>query len=615
MKALCKRLIPLLCAVALLLPGISLKSDAATVESLLPVLGTTYTLTGFHEGNLPFLSHDVAGDYGLSYYAAEYGSLKEMTYKEDANQWFYWDGNGDVAVSFYPVQWEWSMQVIPANYAYPVLCYEFPRSGTVSFLFRGSSDPANQMDFYVTKNGISPTQKLTGEDGIYTEEVKKGDKFYMHCKSDASAPKGLYGAVSAQVTYTEFGQEEPEKDPTEGLTFLSAFDERLNYEGRWKDGEGARLSYWTSPSVSFSFTGKKLFIELARKSDIAVELDGKLTDYRFSQGKVEILVPSDGEHTVKVYGPAMQLKGFYLEPEAAVTAIPKKDRYIMFIGASFEASRASYSFQLGNMLGWDWQVFAFGGMSLSDGCGWYTADSQKTEGWGYYYNGYDNTVDFAMEGWTTAHRVGMETAFFNYERPCDKLENFTPYDFSNDRQPDVIVINLAGGNDYLHDAEESRIAEYVEDYEGFVKKLRQIYPEAIVYILGSVKNPAESKAPEAVTRAAEKIMAADQKVKFISDINTWGVEISGDGTHPTPKGYLTYAEHLKTILQTDFPAEETSSQPQSSVSQPAGQNGTDRIHPAAWIVPIAVGVLAIGAGVAVYLIRKKKKGAIGSLEE
>ncbi|MBE6885720.1 MAG: DUF4886 domain-containing protein [Ruminococcaceae bacterium] len=168
-----------------------------------PVVGTTYTLTGNHQGNTPTDSVDLRGNYVLSYYAIENGQLRSMTHNPDANQWYYWDLKGDIAVSLFPVQWEWSMLTIPSDYGYPVICFTAPKSGKLTLMFKGSSEPANKMEFPVTKNGIADADRLTGTEGVYEVEVKAGDRFYLHCKASGTLPTNLYGAVSSQVTYTE----------------------------------------------------------------------------------------------------------------------------------------------------------------------------------------------------------------------------------------------------------------------------------------------------------------------------------------------------------------------------------------------------------------------------
>lgn len=180
-----------------------ISADAPENTLANPVVGTTYTLTGNHQGNTPTETADLRGNYALSYYAIENGQLRSMTHKPDANQWYYWDMKGDIAVALFPVQWEWSMRAIPSDYGYPVICFTAPKSGKLTLMFKGSSEPANKMEFPVTKNGIADADRLTGTDGVYEVEVKAGDRFYLHCKASGTLPTNLYGAVSSQVTYTE----------------------------------------------------------------------------------------------------------------------------------------------------------------------------------------------------------------------------------------------------------------------------------------------------------------------------------------------------------------------------------------------------------------------------
>ena len=330
--------------------------------------------------------------------------------------------------------------------------------------------------------------------------------------------------------------------PSEQTDYISCTDERLTYLGRWKEEDGVKISYWTTPSVTFDFTGSVLYLDLARKSSIAVELDGNITEYDAAEGLMKIQVAGEDKHTVRVYGPGMNLKGFYVAKDAAVTRTEAKPYYAMFIGDSISEDHRSGTFNSARLAGWDWTVYALGGISLCDEDGGYYND--KASGWGYYNFGYYDKEP--MEGWDGETRIGMESAFFNYERPIDKISDYTPYDgFSEERQPTAIFIAL-GVNDYLQTKEQSE--NFVNDYAAFVQKLRGYYPDATIYIVQALNDNNTALRQSSIREAAKKICRADGNTVFLSETTQWAVEISDDNTHPSQAGYERITEKLKELL-------------------------------------------------------------------
>ena len=329
--------------------------------------------------------------------------------------------------------------------------------------------------------------------------------------------------------------------PAEESQYISFDDERLTYLGRWKtEGTAWNVSYWNAASVSFDFTGESLYLDLGKKSSVAIELDGNVTSHYAAEGIMKIPVTGEGPHTVKVYGPGMHLKGFYVDKDATVTKTAEKTRYAMFIGDSISEDLRSGTFNAGRLAGWDWTVYALGGIALSDGNGYYNGIG----GWGYYTNGYYSEDPLA--GWDGTTRIGMETAFFNYERPIDKASEFTAYNgFAEERQPDAIFIAL-GVNDYLQTQAQSE--EFVSDYAAFVGKLRQYYPGATIYIVQALGDNNTGLRMASIAKAAKEICSQDDNVVFLSETPSWGVEISSDGTHPSESGYATVTEKLAEIL-------------------------------------------------------------------
>ena len=489
---------------------------------------------------LPALARGSAGDCGLYYYGMYGSELQPMQYNSGEKKWWYAPEGAVNAAALAPFVWPGAQTTMAAVTAdvYPVLCFEVPKTGNLQLNFQHALSVPGCAEVFVTKNGISDADRLTGADGngTFTLDVKAGDKLYFHTKTMPGAANGSFAALSVWICYTYFTQ------PVGEQKFITASDEVLNYLGRWEKEGDMMVSYWTTPSVSFHFTGTSLHIDLGLKSSIGVELDGVVQDFDAALGRFQITVPSGGEHSVKVYGPNMHLKGFWVDADSEVSRVENASRYVMFIGDSISAAHASFSFNAGRQAGWDWSVYALDGISMCDQDGGYYFDGMN--GWGYYTNGY--YPGNALAGWTEDKRIGMESAFFHYERPIDKLDDFTPYPFANERQPDVIVIAL-GVNDYLRTSAMQE--NFIEHYAAFARRLRTIYPDATIYMLQALMNNPEGLRYDAISGAAERVLKSDANAVFVSDTPTWGVQISSDGIHPSVKGYGTMTEHIADLLR------------------------------------------------------------------
>lgn len=305
---------------------------------------------------------------------------------------------------------------------------------------------------------------------------------------------------------------------------IDALNSCFKYTGVWQNDNSTAVSYGTVSMLEFGFTGNEITLNAKTVGNIVFYLDNEIFLPIITEEQI-IFKTGDGKHILKIK----------TTPEARIffsgVVIPDNEnvfktedkKYIQFIGDSITYKYPGYSSAAGDKLGIDYSVVAYCGMSLKDGWGWY----KLPEG--------------------LSLRPGMESMYFKLERPHETV-TFTDYNFDFLRVPDVLVIAL-GTNDYLNSAEEKEkghIEAFVVSYLNFVKKLREKYPNAKVYILKTFNESFCRN--EAVTKAFCEISEKLGNAELIDSIS-WNVEICSDGTHPTDLGYSQIAEKLANVLR------------------------------------------------------------------
>lgn len=299
-------------------------------------------------------------------------------------------------------------------------------------------------------------------------------------------------------------------------------DTCCRYTGVWQEnGDGAVVSYSQIAFCEVGFVGEKLLLEAEPTETAVYYVDGKETAPTV-EGNTLAFAADAGEHLlkIKIYGnsrfalKSLAADGFFCVPD---------NRYVQFIGDSITHAYPGFSSAAPENLGVDYAVVAHCGMSLVDGWGWY----EKPAG-----------MDV---------RMGMESRYFLLQLPGDH-EKATAYTFEYCRVPDELVIFL-GTNDYL-DSEQSRqkgnVQTFAEHYLAFVKRLREHFPQAKVHIMKPLSDKCCRN--EGIDAAYSLISATLPDIHLIP-AHTWGVQISADGTHPTPAGYARLAEGMTAYLK------------------------------------------------------------------
>ena len=304
---------------------------------------------------------------------------------------------------------------------------------------------------------------------------------------------------------------------------IDASNSCFKYTGVWQNDNSIAVSYGTVSFLEFGFTGREITLNAKTVGEVVFYLDGEKFLPIIEEEKIVFKV-SDGNHILKIKT-TPEARVFFKDviiPENENIFKTENKKYIQFIGDSITYKYPGYSSATGDNLGVDYSVVAYCGMSLKDGWGWYKLPDGLTV------------------------RPGMESMYFKLERPHETV-TFTDYNFDFLRVPDVLVIAL-GTNDYLNSAEEKEnghIEAFVASYLNFVKKLREKYKDAKVYVLKPFNESFCRN--EAVTKAFCEISKAIDNVELIDSIS-WNVEICSDGTHPTDLGYSQIAEHLSAVL-------------------------------------------------------------------
>ncbi len=363
--------------------------------------------------------------------------------------------------------------------------------------------------------------------------VEAGKSYYYIVCAKNGEILGEYG-MSEKITATNNGAALGDDDAS-AFTTVPYTSKSLKYVGRWEETDGAIASRWNYSSVEISFTGSKLIAEVDSApamsnsaltySRVLVTVDGGAETSMSATNGLITLDLGEGEHTVKIAGNVnyeVTLKNIYV---AGTVKAPVDKTNILFIGDSISHYTSCYSFQVGNLLGWDWSVVAQAGMALQDAQGYYPLP----------------------EGATT--RVGMETCFFKNESAA-YTTNLTDADFKYTSTPDVVVIYL-GTNDTRSKADS--VDTFVSTYVEFVGNIREMYPDCKVYVMESVSSDADRRA--SVTEFARAAYTAlDEAYDNVSIINSyeWDIEGQADGTHPTAAGSAVFAQKVAEVIAADY---------------------------------------------------------------
>lgn len=309
------------------------------------------------------------------------------------------------------------------------------------------------------------------------------------------------------------------------MKFISFRDENFKYSGVWQDNfEEEIVSYGAVAFAEIGFTGSKLEVIGRIFKNATFIIDGKESEPEKTEDGFKFRL-KDGRHTLKirmVQRAHLHFSGINIADDGEVFTTEDKP-YIHFIGDSISFAYPGFSASSADKLGYDYSVVAQGGMSLVDGWGWYSMHPDAIS------------------------RLGMESAYFGLEDGSEAATP-TPYKFKFLRMPDVIVIFL-GTNDYLDipdDEFRGNINIFAKHYLAFVKKIRAIFPNAPIFMLQALS---DKHCRKRGIQAAFELISGEMDNVTLLPSHEWGVEISNDGTHPSPDGYALMGEKLAEVLK------------------------------------------------------------------
>lgn len=339
--------------------------------------------------------------------------------------------------------------------------------------------------------------------------------------------------------------------------------EHYKYCGTWQNTDPSlpdtMIGSWNTSYFEVVFTGTVLTLHFAKRSYFDITLDGvtekeRLADSTLTLHTAEgrhILRLLNGDRTRRVY-----FDGITLPDDESLAPAPRKKHYIEFVGDSISDNGESFSFHVGDRNDWDFAIKARSAMAL-----------QCERG------AWRRTVS---EGFSVfPHILGMEEVFFKTVCPDDFLgyEDITELyhewcrgDFDIDfdamtYKPDIVFIFL-GTNDDLYDSCRplGYVESFVEHYVSFVGNIRRVYGEDTEFcILQGLTN---SNGGEDITRyegirraVAALHKAYPGKIRFLDRdlIESWQIDISPDGTHPSSLGYAQLTDVLAPLLLQMYP--------------------------------------------------------------
>lgn len=341
--------------------------------------------------------------------------------------------------------------------------------------------------------------------------------------------------------------------------------ERSHYKycGTWQNTDSSHpdtmIGSWNTSYFEVIFTGTTVTLHFSERSYFDITLDG-ITEKECYADSTLTLHTTEGTHTLRLLNGdrtrRVYFNGISLPDGETLAPAPGKRHYIEFIGDSISDNGESFSFHVGDRNDWDFAIKARSAMALQ--CNRGSWRKTVSEGFSVF-----------------PHILGMEEVFFKTVCPDDFLgyqdinQLYTEWcrgDFDIDfdamtYKPDIVFIFL-GTNDDLYDNCRSKgyVESFVEHYVSFVSDIRRVYSDATEFcILQGLTN---SNGGSDITRyeAIDKAAAALQqtypgKVRFINRamIESWQIDISPDGTHPSSLGYAQLTDVLAPLLRQMYP--------------------------------------------------------------
>ena len=355
------------------------------------------------------------------------------------------------------------------------------------------------------------------------------------------------GGVLTNPTFDGFdfsGVENSDGSITYENGLVPATDKNIKYVGRWLKQSDNSYKGSFEGYCEIKFTGTQISILTPSSGNAYVQLDGGTPTLVSLARSYKISDLTEGEHTLRIYAQAQvafpQIGGFLID-ENAKTLPSEKKPIIEFVGDSITEGYVvgnnsymnSYAHKTGQLLGWDYNTVAFGGITMTPGYG-----SPDTMGMlnryfveREYISG--DTADTVIPAWDTTRFV-----------------------------PDYMVINL-GTNDWKAPADE-----FIAAYTDFLEKIQQTYPDITIFVMTPFNG---------MFAAQIRTIAAQFKDKnvILIDSAAWGIPGGEDNLHPDADSHDVAAQKLYEAITaaldpTVTPTPTPTSTPEPTPSDPKG---------------------------------------------
>lgn len=359
---------------------------------------------------------------------------------------------------------------------------------------------------------------------------------------------------------------------------LQATDTKIKYIGRWVENGKGYMQGSFECMAEIRFTGTGVQTLTGSFGRVHISIDGGEYVEKNLNTKTLAKNLDEGEHSIRIYAYAQQalpvISGFKIIGEGTFLA-PEKRPTIEFIGDSIlegytvdptkNSVANSYGHLVADMLGFDRNIVAFGGITMTPNYG-----NPDTQG--------------------MVKRYFMQREY-HPDKPISETWDTSKF------IPDHIVINL-GTND-----SRAQAGEFKGSYITFLGSLRKAYPDTKIYIM----TPFNGRKNAEILEVYNVVKGADI---FLIDSYKWGISGGSDNLHPTVEGHKQAAElltkEIKAILEgLNKPTEAPEGTP---VGTPEGTPVPDgKSNNTATYAIIGAGAVALGAGTAAVVATAKKK--------
>ncbi len=414
-----------------------------------------------------------------------------------------------------------------------------PASGSADeYAYKGDIEcDAFSLNYVDTSEGIVYSENLLTNPGFDADRFGTTAGWTMNQGGSLTNP--------AFTGFIFSGTENSDGSVTYQNGFVPATDKNINYVGRWIQQSDNSYRGNFEGYCEIKFTGTSISILAPASGSAYLQIDGGTpVEAAFSGTFPAASNLSAGEHTLRIYARAQQafpqIGGFVLDENAKTLPIEKKP-VIEFVGDSITEGYVvgnnsymnSYAHKTGQLLGWDYNTIAFGGITMTPGYG-------------------------------SPDTMGMLERYFVQREytPGDTADTQIPAWDTTQFVPDYMVINL-GTNDWRTPADE-----FIAAYTSFIEKIQETYPDITIFVM----TPFNGQFATQIRTIAAQFK--DENVILI-DSAAWGIPGGEDNLHPDADSHDVAAQKLYEAITaaldpTVTPTPTPTSTPEPTPSDPKG---------------------------------------------